>query len=583
MLSTLKKTAWLQDTVFLSILIGVFYFLFLGSYPLFTPDEGRYSEVAREMLLTSDFITPRLNGIPFLDKPILYYWLQASAIKIFGLKEWSLRFWPVTIGILGCLSVYLAGFALFGRRAGILSAIILATSPLYYSSAHYANLDLEVAVFVSMSLLAFIVGFQKEYHKHRNKLLFLAYTFSALAILTKGLLGLLFPILIIGSFILLTTRFNIILKMKLIPGLLLVLAITTPWFYLVQKANPQFFNYFFVMQQFSRFLTTAKFNNQTTVWFYIPILALGFFPWIVFFLQSASVNLAKIIKNKSAHSAELFLLLWFALIFTFFSIPKSKTIGYILPTLPAMALLTGKYLSDYYEIAKNFGIKTGINAFIVLSLGIGFLLVASPQYSFMNIPYKIMSYLMSGGIVLVLSAISCYFALKTNKLSLVFCCISLASAGFLTCFILSAHTINHKSMKPLAAVINEKIKPNDEIATYFRYYQDLPIYTKSKITVAADWKADDIIDYDNWQRELWFHKQYVENPYWLIEEEKLIEKWDSDKRIFLIVYLDMLSSFLTKYKVATNKSPETFFLGSVTLNDSKSIVLISNKDEAIAG
>ena len=134
MLATYKmqpKRQWAIDIIFLALLFGFFYAFWIGSYALFTPDEGRYSEVAREMVTSGDYITPRLNGVAFLDKPALYYWLQASAIHLFGLKEWALRFWPAALGILGCLMTYTAGFLLFNRRTGILAAIILATSPLY--------------------------------------------------------------------------------------------------------------------------------------------------------------------------------------------------------------------------------------------------------------------------------------------------------------------------------------------------------------------------------------------------------------------------------------------------------------------
>src|SRR6266404_3725801 len=96
---THSTRSWLIDLIFIIGLLGIFYALLIGGHALFTPDEGRYSEVAREMVVTHDYITPRLNGVAFLDKPALYYWLQAFAIKSFGLKEWALRFWPALIGI----------------------------------------------------------------------------------------------------------------------------------------------------------------------------------------------------------------------------------------------------------------------------------------------------------------------------------------------------------------------------------------------------------------------------------------------------------------------------------------------------
>lgn len=157
---------WVFDLSVLGSLFLLFYFFGLGSYPLFTPDEGRYSEIAREMIKTHDFITPRLNGVVFLDKPILYYWLQVLSIKLFGLNEWALRFWPALLGIWGCVLNYFCGRTLFNRRVGLLASFILGSTILYFGAAHYANLDLEVAVFISSSLLFFLLGFyQLEFQK----------------------------------------------------------------------------------------------------------------------------------------------------------------------------------------------------------------------------------------------------------------------------------------------------------------------------------------------------------------------------------------------------------------------------------
>jgi len=334
--------SWVSDLLFIAIALGIFYMLWLGAHPLFTPDEGRYSEVAREMAVTGDYITPRLNGVAFLDKPILYYWLQASAIKLFGLKEWALRFWPALIALVGCLTTYIAGRLLFNRRAGILAAVMLATNPLYYGAAHYANLDLEVAVLISTTLLFSLVALQAPSNRQRTVFILLAYVFCGLAALTKGLIGLAFPIMIIGAWITLLNRWNLLSKMRLLTGACIFIAITVPWYLLAQHANPQFFHFFFVTQQFQRFLTQADFNNPTAAWFYIPIVLAGFLPWSIFLFQALGQQIKNIWKNRNHHATELFLLLWLVIIFSFFSFPKSKTVGYILPIFSCACIINGK-------------------------------------------------------------------------------------------------------------------------------------------------------------------------------------------------------------------------------------------------
>ena len=138
----MKKNTAVFDLLWLSLGLG-FIFLFFGSdHALFNPDESRYSEIAREMLASGDFITPRLNDLVFFDKPILYYWLQAFSMKWFGINEWALRFFPAVFGVIGCLCLYLTGYAMFSRKTGVYSALILASSPLYFFASHYANMDL---------------------------------------------------------------------------------------------------------------------------------------------------------------------------------------------------------------------------------------------------------------------------------------------------------------------------------------------------------------------------------------------------------------------------------------------------------
>lgn len=161
MLAKHKQSSIIDISLFAVIFLG-FYLFCLGSYPLFTPDEARYSGAARAMLISRDFITPHVNGIPFLDKPILYYWLQAAAMSVFGVNEWAIRLFPVLIGLIGCIVTYLTGRLLFNRETGLVAATILATTPLYFGGAHYANLDLEVAVWISSALLCTITAIQVD-------------------------------------------------------------------------------------------------------------------------------------------------------------------------------------------------------------------------------------------------------------------------------------------------------------------------------------------------------------------------------------------------------------------------------------
>ena len=559
MLSTSKtqiSRLCLLDLCWIALLLGVFYAILIGSHPLFTPDEGRYSEIAREMTATGDYITPRLNGVAFLDKPILYYWLQASAIQLFGLKEAALRFWPAVFGVFGCLITYLAGHLLFNRRTGILAALILATTPLYYGAAHYANLDLEVAVLISSALFCFLIGIQSKSKKTGACFLIAAYVFSALAALTKGLIGIAFPAMIIGSWILILNRWSVLKKMHLLTGIVIFFAITAPWYWLVQKANPQFFHFFFVTQQVARFLTKADFNNQTPVWFYLPIVLMGLLPWTAFVFQAITQKVRAVAGDRKKHANELFLLLWFFIIFIFFSIPKSKTIGYIIPVFPPLSLMIADYLSSVWN-QKTKGLFFGAVSFILLSLAVITTCFAAPHVAGLDIQPALLPYLyFTAGTFFIAALITCFLLYRKDFNKIIYLLITV-SAVFLLTFIASASIINQKSIKPLAIELNKKIKPNDELVTYFKYYQDLPLYTQRRVTVVADWLADDIPHYDNWQRELWFGMPFQDTREWLIDDKTFLSRWNSQKRLFVLMNEGFYPQFSKQiknkiYKIAEN-------------------------------
>lgn len=192
-----------------------YFLILLGSRVLNVPDEGRYSEVARAMLLSGDFITPRLNGIAFFHKPILHYWLQVASFSVFGITEWSVRLMPALAGVLGCVLTYVAGTLLYGRHTGRLAALMLATNPLYFLSSRYADMNLEVAVFITCALLCFMIAMQYPLGSKRRNILWAAYAFAALAVLTKGLIGIVFPMMVVGAWVLVTRQWRLLREMYL--------------------------------------------------------------------------------------------------------------------------------------------------------------------------------------------------------------------------------------------------------------------------------------------------------------------------------------------------------------------------------
>lgn len=528
--------SYAKDSLMIALLLAAFYFIWLGSYPYFTPDEGRYSEVAREMLASGDFITPRVNGVAFLDKPVLYYWLQAAAMRAFSISEWSIRLFPALYGILGCIAVYLAARRLYGRRTGILSALILATSPLYFGASHYANLDLEVAVLISISLLSFITATEAS---QRTRFWFFmnAYLFASLACLTKGLIGIAFPVMIIGLWILLLSRWKLLIQMYLPAGIILFAVITVPWFILVQRANPEFLHYFFVTQQVSRFVSAGEFNNKAPLWFYLPVILVGFLPWCAFMLQAIAARI------RSLRSApDLFLLLWVFIIVAFFSIPSSKTASYILPIFPALAILTGKYFADAWEQRPD-SVRTGMLAIILLNLLIAVLIFKLPHH-WADMPHRFTEALFASGIELAVAAIFIILYRTHLRTAGIFYACFITSALMLLTLSFGAKHLDMNSAKPLAQQLKPMLQPGDTVVNYFKFYQDLPLYLDRTMILVANWEASDIHERDNWVRELWYSMPFQKTDKILLDEPAFWKRWDSKEHVYVFLNVNYFKQFL---------------------------------------
>lgn len=578
---------WWTDILILSIFLFIFYFLWLDNYPVFIPDEARYSEIAREMVVEHDYITPKLNGSVFLDKPILHYWLQAFAINWYGIKEWALRFFPAFFAIMNCLILYICARKLYDRHTAILSTLILATSPLFFGAAHFANLDLEVSFFISCSLLCFLTAFHLL-DKASTLYLLAGYVFIALGFLTKGMIGLFFPLLIILIWLWLLEKKITYKQMKINFGIGIFVIIVLPWYILVQNVNPDFLRYFFITQQVTRFLSSGEFNNKNPWWFYFPVLIIGFFPWSLFLMRLLSkkilnftVNIKNTLNNKEIFVLKryafifrtnikkcpiaFFLLLWMSVLIIFFSIPQSKTVGYILPIFPALALLIGHWLSLHWEHKKTnfvftnaltYTISCGLLILILISLINSEKIDFSPRL----IPYLkeiIIIFIASGLLSLILS--------RQKKILLLFSVCILTNVSSLFLLVCAAGYVNSDTTKPLVMYLKTVMHPEDEVINYFRYFYDVPLYLQKPVIVVANWNNVQAIRRDSWMRELWYGMQYPHSNKFLIDHATFWEHWYSERRIFVFMHVNDFVEFQPKVNTY-------FHLGRI--ND---IVLISNK------
>jgi 4-amino-4-deoxy-L-arabinose transferase-like glycosyltransferase len=351
----LKISRASTDWLLLAGFCGFLFFFGLAYFGLIGADEPRYAQVAREMLARHDWITPTLGGKPWLEKPPLYYWQAMLAYSIFGVNDWSARLPSAVDATLLVFAVYVflkrlrAGFQLDG-------ALITASAAGVIGFARAASTDMPLAAMFTIALLAWYAWYEAE--SYLNLALF--YVFLALGVLAKGPVAPLLAAVIIALFAAAKHDFKLLVRTLWIPGILLFCAVSLPWYAAVQIRNPEFFRVFILEHNLARFGTNL-YHHPEPFWYFIPVTLTGLIPWTVCFLASLgeSVRVWWTERQQMLASEDaliVFLMIWLIVPVIFFSLSKSKLPGYIVPALPAGALLLAEFLRPRVSANENPGI-----------------------------------------------------------------------------------------------------------------------------------------------------------------------------------------------------------------------------------
>jgi 4-amino-4-deoxy-L-arabinose transferase-like glycosyltransferase len=324
-------------------LAALLWFLPLNSPHLFDPDEGRYAEIPREMVVSGDWVTPRLDGLKYFEKPPLQYWATASAFLLFGQHAWTARLWSALCGFLGLLLTFGLGRRLYGARAAALAALVQASALLYIAMARIATVDMSLCVTLELALAALVllVAADESSPPPWSCSLLLGLG-VALAVLSKGLIGIVIPGATALLYMLIYRDPRLLLRARPWWSLAVLLLLTTPWMALVSLRNPEFARFFFVYQHFGRYLSRAGFDRYQPDWFFVPVLLAGLLPWTGLLPRALGQGLR---AARTGERATGVLLIWSACVFVFFSLSQSKLIPYILPLFPALSLLLGRELA----------------------------------------------------------------------------------------------------------------------------------------------------------------------------------------------------------------------------------------------
>ena len=469
------------------LLLGCFTLIWFGTLDyrhLVKPDEGRYAEISREMANTGDWITPRLNGIKYFEKPPLQYWVTALAYQAFGVNEWTARLWTALSGFLGILVVWFAGSGVFGSKAGQLGALFLATNLYYVALGHINTLDMGLTFFLTVSLAAFLLA-QKEPPgaTRERKWMLIAWGAAAGAVLSKGLIGMVIPSATLIIYSLLNRDFTPWRRLHVLPGLALFLVIAAPWFIAVTLRNPEFPNFFFIHEHFQRYTSTVH-RREEAPWYFLPILVIGLIPWIPLALHG--LFSAWRTRAAEAFSAQRFLVVWCGFVLIFFSLSGSKLPAYLLPLFPALALLLGPYLGA----ARQPILLATISLAIVISLlgliALPFALDARSESPVLGLYRDYAQWLNIAfgalGIVGLLAFV------KTKQAQMMTALVVLGGGGFLATMI---GLLGHESLARsnssayLAAQIKPMLRADIPMYSVKTYDQTLPFYLNRTMTLVA--------------------------------------------------------------------------------------------------
>ena len=348
--SNIYPQKWVQALLLVGFCF-VLFFLNLGRWDLWNPDEPRYGQVAREIVQGGDWILMHFNGRTYADKPPLFFWLVSLSSFLWGgFTSFSVRFSSALFGTLTVVLTFILGKRLYGLRTGFLSGIILATSLEFAYLSTRANIDVTLVFFTTASLVCFF-----QWHRYRNGegdrqgtlrvlSIYGFYVGMALATLTKGPVGFLLPLLVSVVYLAIQRDWKGMKEMRLLSGMLLFLVIVLSWYLpAVLKGGRPYLNETLFHQTLDRY--SKGWSHVKPFYYYLYNFPFEFMPWFLFLPAAMVYAYSKELIEKRRES--LFLLVWFAVIFLFFSLSKGKRGLYMLPVYPAASLMVGKLWDDF--------------------------------------------------------------------------------------------------------------------------------------------------------------------------------------------------------------------------------------------
>lgn len=515
-------TRFCSDKKLITILILIFAVIYLtplAGHHLLEPDEGRYSEIPREMVESGNYITPMLNYVKYFEKPALLYWMNAVSFKALGQNAFAARFPCALTALAGIACTALFSAYLFGRRVGAISAVIIGTSLLYYAIGTINITDMPLSFFITLALASFYVA----HTKGDKRWYLLSYAAMAFGTLTKGLAGFILPGAVVFWYAVCTRKWRLILDVLYLPGILLFFAIAAPWYYLVCRANPDFFHFFFIQEHFLRYATKMH-HRYAPFWFYLPLVPVAVMPWTAFLIALLSKKgSVRAPSSQPMKDANIFLLTWFGVILLFFSFSSSKLIPYIVPCLPPLAILMACNADRMISANRWGGSALGWSVAIWTLFS-----AAAFAYAFIGdelTPLEDAAITVGVSIGLLGGAFCAWRHTRGHDYEKAFYALCIGSMifalGLQTIYIPLNRT---RSAWPVAKEIIAAQRSGETIAVFAEVLQGMPFYTKQRVM---------LVDYTG---ELEFGARQKEGEGWFPSREAFLLQWDAGTPFILVCH-----------------------------------------------
>lgn len=509
--------------------VALLLFWRLGALPLLEPDEGRYADIPNAMLTSGDWVTPRLDGVLYFEKPPMHYWLVAGAIRAFGLNEFAARFPGAALGLAAVWLTWLLARSMAGPRAALIAVIALGTAQVFMGTARVNIIDMPLTAFATATLVAFHFARRAAPGWRKAALWHAVFAGAAVTVLTKGLIGVVIPGAVIGLFILVTSSWRLLREVPWLTGTALFAVIAVPWHWLMAQRHPDFIWFYFVHEHWLRFATSSA-DRGEPFWFFAAIVLVGCLPWTG--LLPAVIRLFPR-RDVAAFVRErgdlVFVAVWFAFVVAFFSISQSKLVPYILPGIPALAVLIGiaadRLLSGELRVGVVDRVALVLAAVVSSAYGMIFIWAGLGKVDRLELGGQLWpGFLAAGAVVVVAAVVLIVMTFSRNVRRLV---VTLAATGFIVSaaiVLVSPYAGRDRNSRDAAAVLRGLMKPDDLVFSCHDFAESLPVYLGREIGVYS------------YVGELNFgiaHLSSEEKSARFPSHEEMQTLWRSSRRVFL--------------------------------------------------